>query len=63
MVWDFKLINCRLSWSLWVLIPVQSLHHIVEAAPGLPASLILFFLLQLDLILIDDWERKAQMLS
>lgn len=63
MMWDFQLVNCRLSWSLGVLIPILSLHHVVKACSGLPSSLILLFFLQLDLVLIHYWESKAQMLG
>ena len=63
MVRNFKSIDCGLSWSLWMFIPVFSLHDIVKSTSCLPASLIFFLLFDCNLILIHQWESKAQMFS
>ena len=45
-----------------MLVPVESLHDVVEAVLGLPPPFILFLFLHLDLIFVDDWECEAQVL-
>ena len=63
MMRDLKKFNHRLSWSLGMLIPVLSFHHIVKTSFCFPSGFIILFLLYDNFIFIDDWEGETQMLG
>lgn len=46
-----------------MLVPVFSLHHVIETTLGLPCSLVLFFCFLFNLILVYNWECQTEMLS
>lgn len=60
---NLEVVDRRLVWLLWVLVPILSLHDIIEAALGLPSCFVELLLFLLDLILVYDWERQAQVLG
>lgn len=63
VVRDRQAFDSSLVGSLWVLVPILSLHNIVEPTLSLPSTLIFLFGFLSDLILIDYWESKTKMLS
>lgn len=53
-------LDCGRVGSLRVLVPVLSLHDVVESTLGLPAALVLLFRILLDLIFVDEREAQAK---
>jgi hypothetical protein len=43
-----------------VLVGVELLEHVIESFLGLPAGLVVLFLLDFNLVLVNEWEGKRQ---
>jgi hypothetical protein len=63
VVRDLQVVDRRLIWLLGVLVPILTLHHVVEAILRFPVPLILFLGLLLNFIFVHDGEGETQMLS
>jgi hypothetical protein len=55
-----EVVNDRLVRLFRVLVGVELLEHVIESFLGLPAGLVVLFLLDFNLVLVNEWEGKRQ---
>lgn len=57
-----QLVHREIVGSLRMLIPILSLHDVVETGFGLPSCLVVLFLFEGYFVFVDDWECQTEVL-
>ena len=63
VVRDPQILDSSLIRSLWMLVPVLTLHHVIKPTLGFPSTLIFFLCFLSHFIFINYWESKTEVIS